>query len=71
MTPNFKECNGEMEKLIKKQFSSIQEFETKFIEKGLAHFGSGWLWLVKESNGQIKIIDTHDGNTPIQRRNSN
>jgi Fe-Mn family superoxide dismutase len=34
----------------------------KFIAEGLAHFGSGWVWLVSD-HGALTILATHDADT--------
>uniref|UniRef100_A0A6B2LIW1 Superoxide dismutase n=1 Tax=Arcella intermedia TaxID=1963864 RepID=A0A6B2LIW1_9EUKA len=51
---------------IEKQFGSFESFKTAFKAEAMNHFGSGWVWLVDDaSNGTLKIISTHDANTPI------
>jgi Fe-Mn family superoxide dismutase len=29
------------------------------------HFASGWAWLVKDSAGALKVVSTHDADTPV------
>ena len=53
-------------KAIEQNFGSLDEFKNQFSKIALSHFGSGWAWLVKTSNGQLKVISTHDANTPLK-----
>jgi Fe-Mn family superoxide dismutase len=40
----------------------------RFIAEGLAHFGSGWVWLAS-SQGALSILTTHDGDTAMRMEN--
>ena len=55
---------------INKDFGSLEELQKQLIEKGLAQFGSGWVWLVTE-NGAFKIITTSNADTPLTKPNVN
>lgn len=46
---------------IEKTFGSFAAFKTQFTEAAKSQFGSGWAWLYKDKNGQLKT-----GNTPNQ-----
>ena len=61
---NKKELHGELEKSINNTFGSYDAFKEKFVEEGLKVFGSGWIWLVKDSTG-LKIIPTSNQDCPI------
>ena len=50
---------------IKKAFGSFDEFKKKFSEAATTHFGSGWAWLVRKSDGSLGIEATHDAGCPI------
>jgi Fe-Mn family superoxide dismutase len=39
------------------------DFYNKFINEGIKHFGSGWLWIIL-TNGKLDIITTHDAVIP-------
>lgn len=49
---------------LEKSFGSVEEFKTKFKEAGLARFGSGWVWLVKTTDG-LKIMTTPNQDSPV------
>lgn len=43
---------------LEKVFGSLESFRQKFIEKGLSHVGSGWLWLVCDRNRGLLLVTT-------------
>jgi Fe-Mn family superoxide dismutase len=45
-------------------FGGIDEFKEVFKTEGVAHFGSGWVWLVLE-NGDLRVRSYHDADTPL------
>ena len=57
---------------IKATLGSFNDFKEKFAAAGAGRFGSGWAWLIKNKNGNLKVISTPnqdsplmDGNTPV------
>jgi Fe-Mn family superoxide dismutase len=50
---------------ITKAFGSIDEFKKKFSDVALKHFGSGWAWLVRHSDGQLEICSTANQDSPL------
>jgi len=50
--------------MIDDSFGSVENLLAKFKEEAVAHFGSGWAWLVVES-GTLKITSLHDADTPL------
>lgn len=49
---------------IAKTFGSVGKFKQKFVEKGLAHLGSGWLWLASHPEHGLMLRTTENA-TPI------
>ncbi len=50
---------------IDKDFGSFDKFKEEFTNKALSNFGSGWTWLVKDNNGNLKIINTSNAETVV------
>ena len=62
MSPEKKQPSGDLSKKIDEAFGSLDEFKTKFADRGAGHFASGWVWLA-EKGGKLSIEETHDGDT--------
>ena len=53
-------------------FGSFDDFRTRMTASAIGNFGSGWTWLVKNTDGGLEIVNTGnagnpltDGNTPL------
>jgi Fe-Mn family superoxide dismutase len=46
--------SGKLAEDINKQFGSFDNFKKEFIDTGVKHFGSGWVWLCTD-NGKMKV----------------
>jgi len=46
----------------------LKKFYTDFIDRGIAQFGSGWLWIYKNNEGILDVMTTHDADVPIHIR---
>lgn len=55
---------GSLHSAIVSQYSSIEKFQEEFSNKALAHFGSGWVWLVP-NEGKLDIVTTPNQDTPL------
>jgi len=56
---------GELEEKISQAFGGYDEFKKKFKAAALDVFGSGYAWLTADRDGNLKIIQTHNQDTPI------
>lgn len=56
---------GKLSAAIDKQFGSYDEFKKQFAKTAVDTFGSGWAWLVRNSDGSISIESTSNAGTPI------
>lgn len=45
-------------------FWSFESFQSQFSDKAVAHFGSGWCWLV-QSGDNLEIITTTNQDSPL------
>ena len=59
------EPTGKVADAIHKAFGSFSEFKEKFSTAAATNFGSGWTWLVKNSDGSLEIFNTDDADTPM------
>lgn len=53
---------------IEKTFGSFNNFKTAFNNSALSNFGSGWTWLVKNSDNKLEIVNTSNADNPIINR---
>jgi Fe-Mn family superoxide dismutase len=57
---------GELMDSIKNGFGSFDEFKTTFSKAGEDLFGSGWVWLVKDPGGNLKVESRSNADTPVK-----
>ncbi|MPN53914.1 Superoxide dismutase [Mn] [bioreactor metagenome] len=57
--------HGNLGKAINRDFGSFDKFKEEFNNCAKKVFGSGYTFLVKDSRGFLKIVDTPDQITPI------
>ena len=55
---------GEIAGAISETFGSFDAFKEQFKAAGIARFGSGWAWLVKDSSG-LAIVSTPNQDSPL------
>ena len=53
-----------MLKIIEKNFGSFDKFETEFVNSAMTLFGSGWVWLVENSDGGLEIQQSFNQESP-------
>jgi len=59
------EPTGELADAINKAFGSFDAFQKQFTESAVNNFGSGWTWLVKNTDGTVEIVNTSNAATPL------
>lgn len=70
LTPNQTTASGTLSLAISKKWGTIETFMEKFREEGLKRFGSGWVWLVKDSKGELMITTTANQDNPLMFPNN-
>ncbi|MEP7247137.1 MAG: superoxide dismutase [Gammaproteobacteria bacterium] len=55
--------SGELLKGINTDFGGLESLRQQFVSQGVAHFGSGWVWLIRKG-GKLAVITTHDAELP-------
>jgi Fe-Mn family superoxide dismutase len=56
--------DGALKAAIDRDLGGMEGFAEAFTKEAVGHFASGWAWLVRDGDS-VKIISTHDADTPI------
>jgi Fe-Mn family superoxide dismutase len=59
------EPSGDLGEAIRKTFGDFAKFREQISAGGLARFGSGWVWLVIDGAGGLKIESTPNQDNPL------
>ncbi len=59
------EPTGALADAINAKFGSYADFKEAFAKCAVTTFGSGWAWLVKNSDGSIELVSTSNAGTPL------
>ena len=59
------EPTGALADAINSSFGSFENFKEQFTTAAINTFGSGWAWLVKNSDGSLEITSTSNAATPM------
>ena len=59
--------SGKIGDAIKKTFGDFENFKQKFNDAGTKQFGSGWVWLVRNQNGELQIVTTPNQDNPMSQ----
>ncbi len=61
------EPKGGLAVALNDKFKNFQKFKEKFSKKAANLFGSGWVWLILDKNGNPKIISTDGHDNPVMK----
>ena len=58
---------GRLKAQIVKQWGSVEAFRAEFVAKGVGLFGSGWVWLSCDAQGELVISQEAGASNPVVR----
>ena len=58
---------GALAAQIEKQWGSVEAFKSEFEAKGVGLFGSGWVWLSADKDGNLVITQEENAANPVQK----
>lgn len=61
------EVSGILAGSINRKYGSFSAFEEAFLKATATLFGSGWVWLVKDKNNSLEIIQEGNAGNPLRK----
>jgi superoxide dismutase, Fe-Mn family len=58
---------GEIGHRLRDGFGSFDKFRLEFIEAGASRFGSGYVWLVGDRDGALRVTSTANADNPLTK----
>ena len=65
MTPGGRAPDVALLSMIRHDFGDLDGLRERFLEAAGGHFGSGWCWLVLGDDNTLRVMTTHDADTPL------
>ncbi len=65
-----KELDKNLISEIEKEFKSLDEFKKIFSQTALSHFGSGWVWLVRDENEKLLVYSLPNQDSPYLKNHT-
>lgn len=60
-----KEVDRALVRDIESTWQSLEAFKKEFSEKAASHFGSGWMWLVRNQDGGLEMYSLPNQDSPF------
>ena len=64
MAPGGAKPEGDLASAIT-TFGGLDALKTAFVNEGVTHFASGWVWLAVDAGGALKVMSTHDAESAV------
>lgn len=58
---------GKVGEAIARQYGSFEAFQKEFAQKGVTLFGSGWVWLSTDKDGELVITQEQNAQNPVTK----
>lgn len=58
---------GKLMHAIEKEWGDFETFKKEFEKSGVSLFGSGWVWLAKDKDGKLLIVQEPNGSNPVAK----
>ncbi len=65
LTPDPVEIPAALESRMEQSFGTIENFKTVFVKAAVTLFGSGWVWLVEDKEGELMVMQTSNAGNPL------
>ena len=65
MTPERQRPPEDLAAAIQSSFGGLAQLREAFVTEGVAHFGSGWLWLTARRDGALAVRAMHDAKDTV------
>ena len=62
-----KKSQGKLAEAINKKWGNFENFQKEFEQAGTTLFGSGWIWLSKDKDGNLVISKENNAGTPLTK----
>lgn len=70
LTPERTQPEGRLADAIARDFGSLDGLKAKLRDEAVAHFASGWAWLVADGDS-LRVVSTHDAASPFSENLGN
>ncbi len=67
MSPRVERPAGAVALAIERAFGDLNGLKDAFVSEGVAHFGSGWVWLTADGGGLLRVRATHDADDTLMQ----
>lgn len=57
--------SAELSEAINQQFGSLRDMQQEFNDAAASRFGSGWAWLIVNSDGDLQVTSTANQDNPL------
>ena len=64
MGPNGSQPTGTFQEALNRDFSNMENLKAE-LKSAAGVFGSGWAWLVTDSNGSLSVVQTNNQDNPL------